>query len=128
MSAGTASKSTFTITIPLTIRKRGGRKLVFSSSGEEITVPARPRIDNTLVKALARAFRWQKLLETGVYTTVAEMADAEGINRSYVSRLLRLTLLAPTLVESILDGQVGTELIMPDLLEPRSELWKEQQF
>ena len=128
MSPRLADQVTINVSVPLTIRKRGGRKLVLSPDGEEITAHARPRIDNTLVKALARAFRWRKLLETGVYTTVAEMADAEGINRSYVSRLLRLTLLAPTLVESILDGQVGTELIMPDLLEPRSELWKEQQF
>jgi single-stranded DNA-specific DHH superfamily exonuclease len=99
-----------------------------SPAGKEITAPARPRADNTLVKALARAFRWRKFLETGAYATVAEMADAEGINRSYVSRVLRLTLLAPEIIESILDGQVRTEMIMPDLLEPRSELWKEQKL
>jgi hypothetical protein len=119
---------TLTVAVPLTIRKRGGRKLVLSPAGEEITAPARPRIDNTLVKALARAFRWRKLLETGAYATVAEMADAEGINRSYVSRVLRLTLLAPEIVEGVLEGRVGTDLVMPDLLEPRSELWTEQQL
>jgi hypothetical protein len=128
MSPGTPDQSTLTVAVPLTIRKRGGRKLVLSPAGEEITAPAQPRIDNTLVKALARAFRWRRLLETGVYATVAEMADAEGINRSYVSRVLRLTLLAPELVERILYGQLGTEVIMPDLLEPRSELWTEQQL
>jgi hypothetical protein len=119
---------TLTVTVPLTIRRRGGRKLVLSPAGEEITAPARPRIDNTLVKALARAFRWRKLLETGVYVTVAEMADAESINRSYVSRVLRLTLLAPELVESILEGRLGTDIVVPDLLDPRSELWVEQQL
>ena len=128
MSTKPADQATITIAVPLTIRKRGGRKLVLSPAGDEITLPARPRIDNTLVKALARAFRWRRLLETGMYATVAEMADAEAINRSYVSRVLRLTLLAPALVESILDGQVGTEFVMPDLLEPRSELWTEQQL
>lgn len=56
------------------------------------------------------------------------MADAEGINRSYVSRVLRLTLLAPELVDGILEGRLGTDLVMPDLLEPRSELWMEQQL
>jgi hypothetical protein len=71
-------QGTLTIAVPLTIRKRGGRKLVLSPAGEEITVPARPRIANTLVKALARAFRRRKLLEASVYATVAEMADAEG--------------------------------------------------
>ena len=128
MNTRLADQATITVMVPLTIRKRGGRKLVLSPAGEEITAPARPRIDNTLVKALARAFRWRKLLETGVYATVAEMADAENINRSYVSRVMRLTLLAPDLVESILDGQVDTELVMPDLLAPRSELWMEQSF
>jgi hypothetical protein len=128
MSTNPVDQATLTVAVPLTIRKRGGRKLVLSPAGEVVTAPARPRIDNTLVKALARAFRWRKLLETGVYATVAEMADAEGINRSYVSRVLRLTLLAPELVEGILEGRVGTELVMPDLLEPRSELWMEQQL
>jgi hypothetical protein len=128
MSARSTEPAAIIVAVPLTIRKRGGRKLVLTPAGEEITAPARPRIDNTLVKALARAFRWRKLLEMGVYATVAEMADAEGINRSYVSRVLRLTLLAPELVEQILNGQLGTEVIMPCLLEPRSELWREQQL
>ena len=67
-------------------------------------------------------------METGVYATVAEMADAEAINRSYVSRVLRLTLLAPELVKTILDGRVATDLFLPDLLEPSSELWNQQQL
>ena len=115
MSTRRTDQGTLTVAVPLTIRKRGGRKLVLSPTGEEITAPARPQIDNTLVKALARAFRWRKLLETGVYATVAEMADAEGINRSYVSRVLRLTLLAPEIVESILEGRVGTDLVVPPI-------------
>ena len=127
MSTKLTDQDTIIVAVPLTIRKRGGRKLVLSPAGEEITAAARPRIDSTLVKALARAFRWRKLLETGVYATVAEMADAEAINRSYVSRVLGLTLLAPALVERILDGQVGTEFVMPHPLEPRSEIWTEQQ-
>jgi len=128
MSKNPANQNTFTVAVPLTIRKRGGRKLVLSPAGEEITAPARPRIDNTLVKALARAFRWRKLLETGVYATVAEMADAEGINRSYVSRVIRLTLLPPKLVESILDGRPEAVILLPELLEPRSDVWSEQQI
>ena len=128
MSRKPPDQATITVAVPLTIRKRGGRKLVLSPAGEEITAAARPRIDSTLVKALARAFRWRKLLETGVYATVAEMADAEAINRSYVSRVLRLTLLAPELVKTILDGRVATDLFLPDLLESRSELWNQQQL
>ena len=76
------------------------------------------RIDNTLVKALARAFRWQRMLEDGTYATVAELAAAEKINESYVCRVLRLTLLAPDIVEVVLDGRQPTELQMDFLLRP----------
>ena len=69
------SDNTLVVKVSLTIRKRGGRKLVLSPCGDEIAPHARPRIDSTLVKALARAFRWRKLLETGNYATVADMAD-----------------------------------------------------
>ena len=88
-----------------TFTPRGGRKLVVSPDGVPVWAESRSRIDDTLVKALARAFRWRKLLETGVHGTVDEIARAEGINPSYVGRILRLTLLAPDIVEAILDGR-----------------------
>ena len=53
------------------------------------------RTDNTLVKALARAFRWKRMLESGEYATIAELAEREGIAPSYMTRVLRLALLAP---------------------------------
>ncbi len=95
-----------TIKVPFAVRKRGGRKLVLAPDG--VPVPAMvPHIDTTLVKAIARAFRWQKMLETGRYATIREIAKAERINPSYVSRVLRLTLLAPATVEAILDGRAS---------------------
>jgi hypothetical protein len=121
-----SQQDTLTVTVPLTIRKRGGRKLVLSPAGEELTAPARPRIDNTLVKALARAFRWRRLLDTGVYSTVAEMAGAEAMDRSYVSRVLRMSLLAPDIVEAILEGRHRPELMLPMLLGPGSAIWSDQ--
>jgi hypothetical protein len=66
--------------------KRGGRKLVISPDGVSTAASSRPRVDNTMVKALARAFRWRKLMETGVYGTAEEIAAAEKINASYVGR------------------------------------------
>jgi hypothetical protein len=60
--------------------------------------------DSTLVKALARAFRWRRMMESGRFATIDELAAVEKINSSYVSRLLRLTLLAPNIVDAILDG------------------------
>ena len=88
-----------TIHIPLTSRKRGGRKLVVTPDGAEWA--PRPRVDNAIVKALARAFRWRKMLDTGAYGTLEDLALAKCVAPSYVSRVLRLTLLAPDIVEAI---------------------------
>jgi len=82
--------------------------------------------DTTLVKALARAFRWRRMLETGRYGTIDELAAAEKINSSYVSRLLRLTLLAPDIVEAILDGRQPGEMTLPGLMEPFPVEWENQ--
>ena len=79
-----------------------------------------------MIKAIARGFRWRKLLETGVYGTIDEIATAEKINPSYVSRVLRLTLLAPAIVESILDGRQPAEMTLAVLMEPFSVGWREQ--
>jgi hypothetical protein len=73
-----------------------------------------------------RAFRWRKLLETGVYATVEEIAAAEKINSSYVSRVLRLTLLAPTIVEAVLDGRQPAEMTLAELMRPFQTVWLEQ--
>ncbi len=79
-----------------------------------------------MFKALARGFRWRKLLETGVYGTIEEIAAAEKINSSYVSRLLRMTLLAPDIVEAILDGRQPVEITLAMLLKPCPVQWQIQ--
>ncbi len=117
---------TLTVSVPLAIRRRGGRKLVVSPAGEPGWAPRRPDVDSTLIKALARAFRWRKLLEDGVYATIEELAAAERINSSYVSRVLRLTLLAPDIVQAILDGRQVPALAMARLTRPFPVLWEEQ--
>jgi hypothetical protein len=100
-----------TVSVPLTIRRRGGRKQIIGPDGAvarqgEIghgVVPVNG--DPALVKALARGFRWRRMLEEGRYASISEMAKAEGVERGYVGSLLRLTLLAPEMVEAILDGR-----------------------
>src|SRR3989338_4389787 len=109
---------TITVTIPFKIRKRGGRKLILAPDGGGDFMPGQQRVDNTLVKALARAFRWRKMMESGHMATVEEIAAAEKINASYVSRVLRLTLLAPGIVEMILDGRQPAQLQLAHILEP----------
>ena len=119
-----ADGSTITVFVPMTWRRRGGRNVIVAPPGCEDWAPP-PRIDSTLVKALARAHRWQRMLESGEYGTLAEMADAERISRSYVSRILRLTLLAPDIVERILDGRPTAGL--PQLLRPFPVEWERQR-
>jgi hypothetical protein len=115
---------TITVHIPLTFRKRGGQKLVVTPDGAEWA--PRPRVDNAMVKALARAFRWRKMLDTGVHGTIADLAAGKRVAPSYVSGILRLTLLAPDIVEAILDGRQGAELQLDDLLAGFPPEWKGQ--
>jgi hypothetical protein len=83
------------------------------------------RFDNSIAKALARAYRWKRQLEDGTYATVDELAKAERINGSYVTRILRLNLLAPDIVEASLDGR--TTLTVLALSVPISSSWSEQR-
>src|SRR5215475_3247618 len=111
----TPSQASVTVKVPFAVRKRGGRKLVLAPDGAPVP-PLSPHVDSTVVKAIARAFRWQKLLETGRFATIREIAKAEKINSSYVSRVLRLTLLAPATV--ILDGRAPGGLSLAEAMEP----------
>ena len=87
----------------------------------------RARIDNTMVKALARAFRWRRMLEIGVVATVREIAAQEKINESYISRVLRLTLLSPEIVAAVLDGRQAPEMTLPVLMKAFPLEWHAQQ-
>jgi hypothetical protein len=98
----------------MTFRKRGGRKLVVTPDGAEWA--PRPRVDNAMVKALARAFRWRKMLDSGAYGTLEDLARAKGVHSTYVSRVLRMTLLAPQIVEAVLDGRQPAAPQLDDLL------------
>ena len=118
---------TLTVRVPMAFAKRGGRKAFISPNGVSTVVPSRSRVDSSLVKALARAFRWRKLLETGVYATIDEMAAAEKINASYVCRVLRLTLLAPDIVEAILDGRQPADMTLAGLMRPFPVGWERQR-
>ena len=121
-----APAGTLTVRVPFTIRKRGGRKLAVAADGSTLT-PPRPRIDSTLVKALARAHRWNRLLESGRYSSAAELAASEKINPSYISRVLRLTLLAPDIIEAIIEGQHADGVEADLLLRPFSSDWEVQR-
>jgi hypothetical protein len=116
-----------TVSIPMAIRKRGGRKVVVSPAGAEAWAPSRPRIDNTLLRALVQAFRWQRQLESGQHATISELAAAEKLDRSFVSHMLRLTLLAPDLVEAILDGRQSSTMQLQPLMRGLPVEWERQR-
>ena len=122
MTRESPAPKTVTLHVPFRVVKRGGRKEMQIPEGATLL----RRTDNTLVKALARAFRWKRMLESGEFATIAELADREGIAPSYMTRVLRLTLLAPDIVEAILDGTHGPEITLARLLEPFSNQWSKQ--
>ena len=123
MTRATHMPDVITIQVPFRVVKRGGRKEMQLPAGISQT----PKTDSTLVKALARAFRWKRMLESGEFPTIAELAEREGIAPSYMTRVLRLTLLAPDIVEAILDGKQGPEVTLARVLEPFSMEWTEQR-
>ena len=121
---------TITIRAPLSIRKRGGRKVVISPDGS--VLPGAPRqvtttADPALLKALGRAFRWQKLLDAGAYASISDIARAEKLDRTYVGDILRLTLLAPGIVEAIIDGLQSAETTLQVLMKQFSVEWVGQR-
>ena len=114
---------TVTLHVPFRIVKRGGRKEMQLPEG---AAQAR-KPDNTLIKALARAFRWKRLLETGEFATIAELAEHEGIAAPYLTRTMRLAQLAPDVVEAILDGRQPRHLTLEALRQPLPEAWDAQK-
>jgi hypothetical protein len=126
-----------TVHVPMTFKICGGRKEIISAephnSGEEAKatdefphVPHQLRTHNALIKALARAHRWHRMIENGDYCSITELAKAEDVNESYACRVLRLTLLAPAIVTDILDGQNNPDLMLKRLMKPLPVRWDEQ--
>lgn len=114
---------TITLHVPFRIVRRGGRKAIALPDGA--TSPRLP--DDALVKALARAFRWKRMLESGEFATIAELAERDGIAPSYMTRVLRLTLLAPGIVEVILDGRQGPGVTLARLMGGFPDEWESQR-
>ncbi len=119
MNRAKAIPETVTIHVPFRIVKRGGRKeMILPPSAQ-----TRRQADDSLIKALARAFRWKRMLESGEFSTITELAQRERIAAPYLTRTMRLAQLAPDLVEAILDGRPGPEVTLATLLEPFPAEW-----
>jgi hypothetical protein len=116
-----------TIRIPITWKRRGGRKVIIAPAGGDAWVPMKPRPNEALIRALARAHRWKRLIEDGTYRSSAEIADADKVTRSFVNRLLRLTLLAPDIQEAIIDGRQPKGMQLAELTDAIPSEWEEQR-
>ena len=125
--AAEASAEVVSVDIPMTFKKRGGRKVIVLPDGTHGNPAPMATIDNTMIKAVARAFRWQRLLENGTYGCLDEIAKAEKIGPSFVSRVIRLALLAPDIVEAILAGKQPASLTLKDLMHPFPVEWAGQR-
>ena len=119
--------TTLVVRIPMRFQHRGGRKRIVAPDGTAIVPTSKPHPDGTLMKALARAWRWQRMLDEGGYGSVSEISDAEGISKSYVSRILQLALLAPDVVETVLEGSGGVDLRLEALRASIPLAWDEQR-
>jgi hypothetical protein len=111
----------------MTWKRRGGRKVIIAPYGSDAWAMARPRPDETLIRALARAHRWKRMLDGGSCRSAGELAEAEGVTRSFVNRLLRLTLFAPDIVETILEGRQPRAMQLDDLTRVMLTTWDEQK-
>jgi hypothetical protein len=119
-----ALPDSLTLHVSLRFARRGGRKEMVMPEGAPAPYA---RTDSTIVKALARAFRWKRMLDGGEFARIAELARHERIAPSYLTRVLRLILLAPDTVEAILDGRQGPEVTLAILLEPFPGAWAKQK-
>jgi hypothetical protein len=115
------------VSIPAQFRQAGGRKQIVTPPGSPEWRPIATRADNSLISAMAKAHKWRKMIESGRYASAAELARKEAVNESYVCRMLRLTLLAPDIVEAILNGRQPQTLELRSLLRPLPIDWHSQR-
>lgn len=109
------------VDIPLKLKRRGGRKEIILPSGVVKDKPPTP-----LQQAIARAFIWQKALDAGTTNVNRQLAELAGVSRAYISRMLRLTLLAPDIVEALLTGTEPAGISL-STLQNLPDLWDEQR-
>jgi hypothetical protein len=117
---------TVTVQVPLTLRSKGGRKIVISPTGERQRSASVRYIDDALLRSVVQAFEWKRMLDEGEYAGLSDLAAAMRLNHSFVSRVLRLTLLAPDIIEGILDGRQAEGAQRQDLLHNIPGCWAEQ--
>lgn len=118
---------TISVHIPVTFKKHGGRKYIISPH-DAIAEEYQPTKEkDSILKAVAQAFEWKAMIERGEVTSTADLALKLKMNESYTGRILRLTLLAPDIIDAILAGRQPKHLTLRDFLKPVPHDWNEQR-
>jgi hypothetical protein len=115
------------VCVPMQLKRRGGRKQIVVPEGLPGSRASTSAAQEPLTTALARAFHWQDLIDSGAYSSITELAEALGVDRSYVGRIMRLTMLAPDIVTTIVDGREASGLSLERLVKGMSVVWEEQR-
>lgn len=119
-----SSDGKLTLNIPIQIRRRGGCKLITLPNGEAGT-PHKPQKPTSIQLALARGYRWLAMLESGEVTTIRELATREGVDNSYVSRMINLTMLSPYVMQAILNDTLPDNVTLLELAADPPLVWCE---
>jgi hypothetical protein len=122
-----ASDGSLTVTVPIRIKRRGLCKTVTFPDGDNVQTRPWDSSPTPLQLALARGHRWLAMLESGEAKSMKEIARREGVDDSYVSRMVNLTTLAPDSVAAILDETLPSEVTLFELAAGTPLLWEEQQ-
>lgn len=122
-----ASNGSMNVTIPIKIIRRGRRKAVTLPDGTSVQPRAWDNQPTQMQLALVRGHRWLAILESGNARNLAEVAEMEGMDRAYVSRMVNLTTLAPDIVAAILDESLPDHVTLFDLASGTPLLWDEQR-
>ncbi|MEG3641627.1 hypothetical protein [Magnetococcus sp. PR-3] len=122
----TDDKKTIIITMPIDLKRRGSRRQIIIPDGMKLPF-FKPKQDEAIVRALARAFKWQKEIETGKVRSAKELASREKMDPAFMSKTIRLTQLAPDIVEAIIEGRQPKSLALSDLMRGFSDVWLEQR-
>ncbi len=117
-----------TIFIPMTLKRKGRKRQIVAPEGSNVNPDRDEALDATLFSALARAHYWNNLLKSGECESITEIVELENFDSTpYVSRILRLTTLAPDIQEAIVQGKQPPSLSLADLMSPFPIEWGEQR-
>lgn len=111
--------------VPVRYHRRNGRQMLLTPEDHEWK-PGRTA-NQTLVEAIAKAHRWQEQIESGEYAGIDDLVRALGVDRTYVGRILRLTSLAPDIIEAILRGDEPEGISLRRLQKDLPADWQEQR-